>query len=525
MTHSRPLALIAALLLLALLPVQALAHAQLQSADPADGAVVDTMPKAVVLTFTEEISPLVLRWIAPDGSAADAVGEASGKTLTVQPPAGVEQGTYLLSWRVVSGDGHPVGGVQGFHLGAASAQAVGAGAGAGTGAALATAASRFLLSLSLVLAVGVAIHAALIARTRPAPEMRRAGLTAALAALPLSALFLACHGLDLTGLPVTGLLTAQPWQAAAVSPPARTAGLSALAAIAAFTALRSPAYVGLALLAWLLAALSYAASGHAVTAPPRWLSGAAVLLHAAAMIFWTGALLPLLLSLRRTDAVLLLRRFSAMAIGMVAALILSGAALVWLQAGDAAALIASDYGKVLGAKLLLVAGLLMLAALNRLWLTPVLAAGRTGARGALARSIMAEMVLAALILGLAASFRLTPPPRALTAMAAPAHLHIHSGKAMADVTVTPARSGPVTISVAIQDGDFGTLTPRAVEIALTPADGLLQPIRKTASPGDDGLWHVEAVTLPVAGEWNLALRVLITDFESALLEGTVTIGK
>lgn len=522
----RPLRRLAALfaLLLALAPQLALAHAQLQSSAPEDGATVQTMPGAVTLTFTDDVSPLILRWIAPDGGETEGVGEARGHVLTVPPPVDDSEGTYVLSWRVVSGDGHPVGGALAFHLGAASAQAIDRGN--ETPAAFAAAALRFLLSLALVAAVGAALHAALIARAAPGARLRSFGAIAAIAAPPLSALFLGVHGLDLTASPAAALLTATPWDAALASPLLRTVLLSALAALAAGAALASArrGAAVFALLAWALAALSYAASGHAANAPPRWLSTGAVFLHAAAAIYWTGALPPLLISLRGPDAALRLQRFSTLAIGAVLLLFVSGLLTIKAQAGELPALFATDYGAVLGVKLAAVAALLALAALNRLRLTPALRAGKPGAKRALARSIGAEILLAALILALAASFRLTPPPRALAAQSAPAYLHLHSESAMADVTVTPSRAGPVAVEIAIRSGDFGDLAPKALDIAFSLASGALEPIRRAARLDEDGLWRVNA-TLPLAGDWEVTLRVLVTDFESVALKGTVALGQ
>lgn len=50
------------------------------------------------------------------------------------------------------------------------------------------------------------------------------------------------------------------------------------------------------------AALAPMLSGHAGTAPPTWLSKPAVFIDIAALVFWTGALLPLGWLLRSRDA-------------------------------------------------------------------------------------------------------------------------------------------------------------------------------------------------------------------------------
>ena len=75
----------------------------------------------------------------------------------------------------------------------------------------------------------------------------------------------------------------------------------------------------LAIVAWSLAAVSFALFGHAATAAPRWLTAPAVALHAGAFIFWLGALPGLAESAARSrsDLAPTLHRFSALAVPLV----------------------------------------------------------------------------------------------------------------------------------------------------------------------------------------------------------------
>jgi copper transport protein len=176
---------------------------------------------------------------------------------------------------------------------------------------------------------------------------------------------------------------------------------------------------------------------------------------------------------------------------------------------------------VLGAKLLLVAGLLTLALRNRLVLTPALAAGHPKTAPRLARTIRAEIVLGLAILVLASSFRLTPPPRALIEPAEPLYAHIHTDRAMADIRLTPDRAGLVEVSLGFQTGDFTELVPREVEVVLAQPEAGIEPIRLIALQGGDGLWHAGPVTLPVPGGWEVTLRLLVTEFERVTLTDTL----
>ena len=511
-------------LFLVFLPVQVLAHAQLRASDPSEGAVLAVAPEMLTLEFNEAVSPLVLRLIAPDGSATDLEGTAQNATVSTAPPADLANGTWLLSWRVVSSDGHPVGGSLTFHIGQPSAMPP-TPAELAAGAARMAAALRLALTVALVIAVGIALFAALVARAPIAPAQLAIGRLAAAATLPVGALLIGVQGLDMLALPPSALLSAAPWAAGLAAPIAMTVALSVLAAGLAGvgTHAGAPLRLAFALVAWALAALSFAASGHAAVATPRAVALPAVTLHAAALIFWMGSLLPLLAALRGAGSDANLRRFSALAVPMVGVLVLSGATLTWLQAGSPSALIGSGYGLVLAAKLVLVAALLALAARNRLVLTPALAAGQAEAAPRLARAIQAEICLGLAILALASAFRLTPPPRALIEPAAPLYAHIHTDRAMADIRLTPGRPGPVEIALGFQTGDFAELVPREVEVVFAQTAAGIEPIRLTALQGGDGLWHAGPVTLPVPGGWEVTLRLLVTEFERVTLTDTLTL--
>jgi copper transport protein len=85
------------------------AHASLVRAEPADGALLAEPPASLRLIFNEPVTPLVMRLIAPDGTVATVDAASENTTVTIKPSA-LRRGTHVLSWRVISADGHPVGG-------------------------------------------------------------------------------------------------------------------------------------------------------------------------------------------------------------------------------------------------------------------------------------------------------------------------------------------------------------------------------------------------------------------------------
>ncbi|MGV1036403.1 MAG: copper resistance CopC family protein [Candidatus Nanopelagicales bacterium] len=98
-------------------PAAAQAHDELQSTVPANNAVLSQAPKQLVLTF--EAAPLkdTTKIAASSTSGTDVnlpEPKASGATVTVAWPTGTPAGEYVVSWRNVGADGHPLSGQFGF---------------------------------------------------------------------------------------------------------------------------------------------------------------------------------------------------------------------------------------------------------------------------------------------------------------------------------------------------------------------------------------------------------------------------
>ncbi|MGX1790770.1 copper resistance CopC/CopD family protein [Bosea sp. NPDC055332] len=525
---TRHLHLLLILLGLALAPLatagQVLAHAALTKAAPADGAVVAGAPGEFSLSFSEPVSPLVLKLIGPDGtSRALTRFTLSDRTLAITAPSDLGQGTHVLSWRVVSEDGHPVGGSVLFSVGAPSAAPI-VTTQSEPAVRLTLWLGKFGLYLGLVFGIGGVAFMAWVAPL-PAPVRRPiAGfLTLGLLSLPVA---FAAQGLDALALPLSAALQPAAWQAAAASSFGRTTLIAALALLVALLALFVPSTSGrlLAALAWFGIGAALAASGHASAAEPQFLTRPAVFLHAIGMAGWAGALLPLAFSLRQSDGAQTLQRFSRRIPVLLLFILLSGLALAIVQAERPQALLTTPYGLVLTGKLALVAVLIGLGTFNRYRLTDAVVSGSAATRSLLTRIIAAEIAIVVAILAVVALWRFTPPPRALFAAAAqPASVHIHTEKAMADISVTPGRAGPVTITVSLLDGDFGPLAAKELRLALSRPEVGIEPIERQAIKQSDGSWQVGDLTLPVAGRWTVELEILVSDFEMTRLKETVEI--
>ena len=438
------------LLWLALAPVvasgPALAHAALVEATPADGATIDQVPKIVRLRFNEPVSVMVVRLTDAQGrSHLGLTATARNETLDIAMPADLPRGSHLLSYRVTSGDGHPIGGSVVFSIGAATSPATASGMEGSSGARFLLWAVRMVLYLGLFVGAGGVFFTTWIA-PKLVPEAMVRVLKAFLAAgVGAAVLAVGLQGLDAQGTSLRNLVDPLAWAAGwqtSFGPMAATSTLALGLAWGGLRAAREPVrrICGVATLAGAGAAL--ALSGHAGAANPQWLTRPAVFLHGVGVAYWIGALAPLVVIVRRfpTKTLTSVRRFSNGALVAVAVLTLAGLVLSAVQVEEPANLIGTAYGKVLIVKTVLVGLLLGLAALNRLWLTPALAdPGGSGGRW-LVRSVVTEVALATVILGVAGLWRFTPPPRALAPAveaAASASVHLHSPMVMAQVTLSP----------------------------------------------------------------------------------------
>ncbi|HEY8332488.1 MAG TPA: copper resistance CopC family protein, partial [Tardiphaga sp.] len=185
-----------ALLLALAQPSAASAHASLVASDPAPEAVLAAAPASLTFSFNEAVEPLAMRIVDRHGVAVDVTQIArSGASLVLMPPATLAPGAYILSWRVVSEDGHPVGGALTFWIGARSAAApnlVGSDSAALRGAIWAT---RLVIYLGLFVGAGGAFF---LAWMKMPPGMRR--LRIAIAAVSVAGLLALALSVGLQGL-------------------------------------------------------------------------------------------------------------------------------------------------------------------------------------------------------------------------------------------------------------------------------------------------------------------------------------
>jgi len=175
---------------------------------------------------------------------------------------------------------------------------------------------------------------------------------------------------------------------------------------------RQRATVAIALAAALVGTLAWAGHAAAGTGVAGGVHLASDILHLIAAAAWVGALIPLALLLRAAMADhhhanlaiarVAVLRFSTLGITSVGTLVGSGLVNTWVLAGSIPALIGTDYGRLLLAKIGLFLVMLLFAAVNRLWLTPRLTSSSIdladGPLRGLGRNTVAEAALGVIII-------------------------------------------------------------------------------------------------------------------------------
>ncbi|MBS3980335.1 MAG: copper resistance protein CopC [Rhodobacteraceae bacterium] len=105
------------LLILAAVAAPAAAHSELRLSLPAAAAVLDCPPEQIELHFNEKVQLTALRLHQVDGAEIAlprrAIREAASETIVLPP---LPPGDFRAEWRILSPDGHVVGGVIPFRI-------------------------------------------------------------------------------------------------------------------------------------------------------------------------------------------------------------------------------------------------------------------------------------------------------------------------------------------------------------------------------------------------------------------------
>jgi nitrogen fixation protein FixH len=99
--------------------------------------------------------------------------------------------------------------------------------------------------------------------------------------------------------------------------------------------------------------------------------------------------------------------------------------------------------------------------------------------------------------------------------------HIHTDKAMANVTVSHGVSGPVEISIQLETADETPLSAESVSITLSDPDNGTKLSTITASRSADDGWSAKASLGP--GKWMLALNMAISETDHVEVKSPILV--
>ncbi len=501
------------------------AHAVLDNSVPASGATLVDSPPQIVLDFDEPVETNLgfIRLFSSDATRVDLPAlarDASDSSIIRVDVPRLDDDTYVVTFRVVSVDGHPVDGAITFQVGegaridvtdvVADALAAEGSNGVIDGLSRAVRLAGYL-ALALMLASGFFLlggaakqSAAWLARV-----FSLAGAGTAVTAVAL----LGLQGASQAG---GGVGAAVRWSTLSDISDTRVghallvrAALGMVALVVAIPVLRrlaNGAAVRFGVVAaFVVVPLSYAFAGHPGAASPTAVAVAVSMFHVAAVASWFGGLVLLgwSRSLREHGIV---EWFSQRAAALVGVAVITGVVQSLIVVDDIRKVLDITYGKVLVAKLVFVGAMLLSAGVVR---KRFLESGTVRLRSVL----VAEAVLGLLVLTVTSGLVMETPRAAVSS--APFATTLVQGETIVNVTVSPARVGTVEMHVIITKPG-GSLEPVAdARVRLSSIEREVPPI--AVEPAEVGPNHFVAnASIPYAGEWKIDVVLVEVDGRESL---------
>jgi len=548
-------------------PSSAGAHAIVERTDPAIDEVVDPSPSHVSIWFNEpvEIAFGSVRVFDTTGRRVDIgdpeqlPGDAASVRVGLRPA--LPEGTYTVAWRVVSADGHPIQEAFVFHVREPGPNPQGIGdrilgqTGARGISGVAYGIARWLTFASLLLLVGGGVFLSYVwgyavGQTTISSEVRgrfeRRWHGVAFAAWAVAVIGTLASFVLQTAI-VADVSLARAVDPSLLAEVATTRfgivmlvrlGLLALA-IALWLAVR-PRSAGeddpsgrddIATARWALpvsAGLGIALlstpglAGHAGATSPAALNVAADALHLAAGACWVGGLVMLIAAAFPATAVVepdervrilapTVSRFSDMAVLAVGVLVVSGLVRAWVEVRAFHALTGTTYGLVLLAKVAAFVPMLGLGAVNNRWAKPRLQkaaqsrAPGTAAMRTLRRSMIAEVGLAAVVIGATALLVNIAPARVAAGLEGPFIADVRIGSDDLNVIVDPNRVGENEVHLTVTEPNGAATQVQAMRVLFRmPSEGI-GPLIGEGVQLAPGHFVVQGRQLSVAGGWTLEI--------------------
>ena len=526
------LALLGVVALLSASAGVASAHAYLQSSSPAQGSVLKASLSLLTLHFSEPTgtslaSIQVLNATGTNiatGPLLQPFNVASDLAVVLQPH--LPDGTYLVVWRVVSDDSHPTAGSYSFSVGKAGDVAT-----ADTPTNPDPKVSALLGFGRLLGFVGIAAFFGGVAFLLLCwPQGRASKVSRRTLQVGWLLAFVGALGtLLLEGPYGAGDTLAHTFDGSLIDGVSHTRYGEALlarvvllvaAAVAAWWVGRQPGRPAVALFALLAIAtlVTFPYTGHPSVGGQVPLAVVSDVLHLTAMSIWLGGLLHLSVVVLPDEDAATVRavaeRFSRAAMASVAVLVVTGVYQAWREAGIAASLLSTHYGKLLLIKTGIVIGVLLVAEVSRRWV----GSGAVGVRR-LGLSVSIETALVVVVLAVTSLLVSGIPAR--TDYRPSSDLHLVAGPVHLELSVDPTASRVLDVRVDTTDAASAPMDVAEMTLTLqlpSPAAGPLNV--KLAAIGSTQFQATD-VELPYTGHWAFTLVARTSDTQE--YTGTTTV--
>ena len=519
------------------------AHAALLSSTPGDGEQLEASPTEFVLVFSEPVGfvdgAMVLH--SPDSGAITLEPESRGASVVIPFDGDLNDGAYILQWRVVSADSHPISGTISFGVGDADLASVGdVSTGAPGWIERAQAVATGLKYLGLLASLGLLLVGWRIVPNDFDGTLRLASKFAVLAFITIAAeiLFAAMNqrGEAITDLP-------RLWSAIGeLESGVRIAAGIGLAAIATGIA------GGRLLCRWsiptvllLIAVLTLLLSGHTRSREPMWLMMLSDTAHVLTVSVWIGGIVLLTLGLRgrwagegfATDeaSFAAVSRFSTLAGGTAIVVITSGVAMAVMILDTFDPLVRTDYGIALLFKIGLVIIVLIVAAANRFWLIPAKKRDADFSMTRLRRLVTTEFAILIAVVGLTGWLVQQDPNIQVQApVTTQSAVVVYEDEAEIDANhtirlkITSRADNRVTVVATVIDADRNIVLPDAnLNLSWFLPEKDLGPLNQELFLDSTTGAYVGEFSLPSAGEWEIGVQVRIDRFTDSRTTINLTI--
>ena len=518
-------------LALTFIPGIASAHAILESSSPAPSALLASSPKEIRLDFDEQVESTLGDIRIYDSeqreiSIEETVRSSSDASVVTAGVSTLKSGVYVVVWRVVSADGHPVTGAFPFEIGTKST---------GTSAALLEKVLngtettsplgnpmsflRLLGFLGLFLLIGCVSllwRSPLLGNSRVRKTLRYSSGLIAVSSLGL----LLMQGPYTAGRSWESLFDSfligevmQTRLGLALFIRALCAFSWGVIALTASASVSRRWRIGVVVTSFVTIA-TYATSGHqsAGTLPVVFVP--LDMVHLAAISTWVGALLVLAVIYRDNDVEDEAKRFSRMATWSMPLVVVTGVVQGLHLMGGISAITQSSFGKLLLLKTLLVVCVVLLGSKARDQL-------RLGGFSSISKIIRWESTVVVLVLAVT-SLMVAQSPNSI----APKSVGFSATKVqngiVAELSVVPAVVGTAEVHVILTPPG-GSLTPaKSVTVQFDLPARSIPPIPVSMTEIGPNHW-IGIVQFPFSGEWGMNTRVSPAPNQTLLFTTVVTV--